>query len=653
MLKGRYMNNSPVRGISARKPTAERIRWRVIIIGLVLLVANSYWVLMASEVWHSTQLTIASLFFNAVFTLLILVLCNLVIRWIAPKFALSQADLLVIYVMMVMLSTISGHTMMGYLLPAIEHPFWFASQENEWEQLFGGHLPAWLTVHDREALLGYFQGESSFYTSEHLRAWLPPVLSWSFFIIVLWMVLMLMSVLLRKQWMENERLSYPIVQLPLAMATEPIRFFKNGWMWAGFAIAASIDIINGLSYLYPSIPMIPVKNHRVGQFSARPWSAMGGIYISFYPFIVGLMFFTPLDLSFSCWFFYIVGRFQRVFASAVGWKSTYFFEQSIGAWVALGLIPLWLGRKHFWRVALQIIKPASTGKSNNYFSSELNYRVVALGLLGGLLFLGIFCMQAGMSLWVLTLYFLIYFPMVLGITRSRAEIGPPVHTLIYVDPGRTLVTTFGTRRLGTSNLSVFTLLYPLNRCYRANPMPSQLEGFRIAERAGITNRRMLFGMLLAIVVGVFVTFWIYLHVLYEMGAAGKARGWIVYMGWETYNRLQSWLVHPRSPNYSEMSGIGGGFLFTIFLMVMKARFLWWKLHPGGYVLTTGGGLGRSWFAVFISWALKAAILKFGGVRRYRQAVPFFLGLILGDYTLGCLWSLIGIAFGMPTYGVWH
>ncbi|MBM3239633.1 hypothetical protein FJZ31_25375 [Candidatus Poribacteria bacterium] len=654
------------------KPITGRTRWHAIVIGLFLLVANSYWILMASEVWHSTQLTIATLFFNAVFTLLVLVIINSVIRRIAPRFALSQADLFTIYTMIVMLTTISGHTMMGYLLPAIEHPFWFASPENEWEQLFGTYLPKWLTVHDRDVLAGYFQGESSFYIGRNLRAWLPPMLSWSLFIIVLWTVLMLLSVVLRKQWMENERLSYPIVQLPLAMATEPAKFFKNGWMWAGFAIVGIIDIWNGIGFIFPSVPMLQVKNHFVGQFSTRPWNAMGGIYISFYPFVIGLMFFTPLDLSFSCWFFYIVGMLQHVFASAVGWQDIYFYEQSIGAWIAFGLIPIWLGRKYFWQILRKIVivgarrqegktarrqegKGARLKLANTLDDSTepVPYRLAVFGIFVGMIILAFFWMQAGMSLWVILLYFILYFPMVLGITRSRAEIGTPEHTLIYVDPGRTLVTTLGTRRLGPVNLAMFTLLYPLNRCYRANPMPSQLEGFRIAERAGIDNRQIMFGMLLAIVVGVLATFWIYLHVLYQMGAAGKARGWIVYMGWETYNRLQSWLVHPRTPNYSEMSGICGGFLFTIILMIMKSRFLWWPLHPGGYVLTTGAGLGRSWFAVFISWVLKAIILKYGGAKLYRKAAPFFFGLILGDYTLGCIWSLIGIALQVPTYGVWH
>jgi len=42
--------------------------------------------------------------------------------------------MLVIYVMVAMLSTISGHKMMGYLMGALAHPFWFATPENEWSE---------------------------------------------------------------------------------------------------------------------------------------------------------------------------------------------------------------------------------------------------------------------------------------------------------------------------------------------------------------------------------------------------------------------------------------------------------------------------------------------------------------------------------------
>jgi hypothetical protein len=628
----------------------DSIRWYTIVIGIILLLINTYWIFMGSEVWHSTQLTIASLFFNAVFTLLILIIINLVIQRFAPNHALRQSDLLMIYTMIVMLSTISGHPMMGYLLPAIEHPFWFATQENEWEQLFGSHLPTWLVVHDRDALQGYFEGNSTLYTMKHLQAWLMPVLSWSAFIIALWLVLMFTSVLLRKQWMENEKLSYPIVQLPLAMTSDPKRFFKNKFMWIGFAIAGSIDIWNGFSFIFPTLPMLHVKNHYIGQFSSRPWNAMGGINTSFYPFVIGIMFFTPLDLSFSCWFFYVLQKFQWMFASVFGLRDIYPYEQSLGAWVALGIIPLWMGRRFF----VQVIRKIFGMKSSVDDSLEpVRYRTATFGIIGGLLFLGFFCYQMGMSWWVILIYPLIYFPMVLGITRARAEIGPPVHTLIYIDPGRVLVTLFGTRSLGINNLTSFTLLYPFNRCYRANPMPSELEAFRIAERSGINSKKLMMGMVLAIVLGVIVTFWVYLHVLYKMGAAGKARGWLVYMGWETYNRLQSWVTDQRMPNYTESSVMLGGFLFTLLLMVMKMKFIWWPFHPAGYVMAAAEGLGYFWFAVFVSWAIKFVIMKFGGARNFRKTAPIFLGLILGDYTFGCLWSIVGLILQMPTYGVWH
>jgi len=42
-------------------------------------------------------------------------------------------------------------------------------------------------------------------------------------------------------------------------------------------------------------------------------------------------------------------------------------------------------------------------------------------------------------------------------------------------------------------------------------------------------------------------------------------------------------------------------------------------------------------------------LRYGGMRLYRQFIPFFIGLILGDYIIGGAWSLIGLAFGIRVY----
>ena len=60
----------------------------------------------------------------------------------------------------------------------------------------------------------------------------------------------------------------------------------------------------------------------------------------------------------------------------------------------------------------------------------------------------------------------------------------------------------------------------------------------------------------------------------------------------------------------------------------------------------------TWSCLFMSWLVKWLILQYGGVVRHRKIAPFFLGLILGEFTIGSLWTILGIIAGIPTYGFW-
>jgi len=46
------------------------------------------------------------------------------------------------------------------------------------------------------------------------------------------------------------------------------------------------------------------------------------------------------------------------------------------------------------------------------------------------------------------------------------------------------------------------------------------------------------------------------------------------------------------------------------------------------------------------------LLRFGGWHVHRQGLQFALGLILGDFTMGSIWSLITLAFEVPTYRIY-
>jgi hypothetical protein len=98
--------------------------------------------------------------------------------------------------------------------------------------------------------------------------------------------------------------------------------------------------------------------------------------------------------------------------------------------------------------------------------------------------------------------------------------------------------------------------------------------------------------------------------------------------------------------------LGGG-IFTVLLMFARLRFLWWKLHPLGFALSMNWTTEWAWFPIFISWCAKYVILKYGGIKGYRRAMYFFLGLILGDYTIGCILNIIGLFMKERVYVFWH
>ena len=79
-------------------------------------------------------------------------------------------------------------------------------------------------------------------------------------------------------------------------------------LWIGFAVVAAFDILSGLNTLFPSVPHLHLKLFDIKQyFTEKPWNTIGTTRISFYPFMIGIGFFLPLDLSSSCWFFFIFG----------------------------------------------------------------------------------------------------------------------------------------------------------------------------------------------------------------------------------------------------------------------------------------------------------------------------------------------------------
>ena len=635
---------------------------RAVLLALLLMPFNAYWIISMEVMRYSGHPTTISLFFNVVFILTVLLGLNALLKRFLPRLALYPGELLTVYIMLALSSAICGHDMIEVLMPLLAHAYYFARPENSWAADILPHIPRWLTVSDPQALSEFYLGTGSLYSPHNLRAWMGPVFWWTFFLSLLCFLMLCMNTLLRRQWTESEKLSYPLVMLPLEMVNPRTQLFKTKLFWYGFGIAALLEVWNGLSYLYPSLPMLPLKNSGAAQnlqtyFTTTPWNAIGWTPVAIYPFGIALGMLLPVDLLFSAWFFTWFWRMERVFGAATGYADIpgfpYVEEQSFGAYIGLAVFALWTSRKHFIRIWEGLFDRKIDLNDAN---EPLSYRQAVLGLVTGSLALFWFCRMGGMSPLVIVACFLIYFTLAAAITRMRAELGPPAHDLHRGGPDSIISSVIPSNSMARPDMAMFSLFYGFNRAYRSHPMPIQLEAFKIAERTDQRYKPLFWAMLLAIAFGALSAFWADLDQSYRLGAAEKVAPPNVQLifGSEPWDRMQGWIKTPQSPQhqFNVRLAIAAGFALTLVLNALRMRVAWFPFHPVGYAVSGSWSLSLLWLPLLIAWIIKVVLLRYGGLRAYRQSLPFFLGIILGECIIGSLWMLIGMLLHIPTYAFW-
>ncbi|MCX8053335.1 MAG: hypothetical protein N3B12_05970, partial [Armatimonadetes bacterium] len=560
-----------MKGLSMKVSASSHIRLRAIITGVVLIPIDNYWVIWMEKANAGPYPTIISIFANVVFFLAVLALLNSIVRRVTPRLAFSTAEMLVIYTMLSIGASLAGHDMIPSLIMHMGHPWRFASPENNWADTFIPYLPKWLMVSDTNVLKGLYEGRSSLYTPENLSAWLGPVINWTIFVIALIFVMMCINTLVRKQWIERERLTFPIVQLPLAMTEPRGAIWRNKLFWIGFAIAFAIDFINGLATYYPNVPTINVGHaghNLTDNLTSKPWNAMGWTPYTFHPFVIGLGYLLPADLSFSCWFFYWFWKAQLVVTSAMAWDAVpefpYIRHQAFGGYVAIILTLAWTGRGYLKQVWLRIL-----GRKSEIDDSDepISYRAALAGAVVGFVFLSMFMKRIGLSPVWAVVGFAIYFVLSTAIARMRAELGPPVHDLHFSGPDYMIPTSVGLGRLSNSDLVGLTYFYWFNRAYRGHPMPIGIEGMKMAQVTRSSQRSFFWAVIIAAAVGSLASFWAYLHLGYTLGLSSKFK-YNVPFAWESFNRLSGWWTRPlqlMDPNWGANLAMVGGFGFCVLL----------------------------------------------------------------------------------------
>jgi len=628
------------------------------VLALLVIPLNDYWVLMMEKVLYGPYPTTISVFANSVFTLAALAALNALLRRAWPRAALTAAELLLIYAMTTIASALAGHDMMPTLVGMMTYPFRYATPENQWAGKFHPLLPHWLLVTDREAVRALWEGNSSLYADGFWRVWWKPAAWWVGFVTLLMFVIQCVNTLVRKSWSEHERLPFPLVQLPVAMADPASGIWRSRLFWAGFSLPAVIVVLNGLAVYFPSIPTVNVgfEGHDLtGNLAAKPWSALGWTPYTLYPFVIGIGYLLRADLLFSCVFFYWFWKLQMVLTAVLALDGIpgfpYVRQQAFGGYIAITAMVLYIGRGYFrqlWRCVRGL--PSELDDRDE----PVSYRTAIAGALAGTAALSAFLAWIGLRWWLAVAAFAVYFAVALSIARIRAELGPPVHDGHFSGPDGILPGALGSRAFTDRDFVGLSYFWWFNRAYRAHPAPIGIESMKMAESSRASQKVFFWGVILAVAVGAAATFWAYLHIGYQRGFdIGMSAGGVYASG--QMSALERWFSRPdeaAGPDWGGNLAILSGFLLCVLLWKAHLHIVGWPLHPIGFAITSSWAINIVWFPLLIAWIIKVSILHYGGLQLYRRALPFFLGLIIGEMIPGCLWSIVGILFNVPYYSFW-
>ncbi|MBI2300405.1 MAG: hypothetical protein HYU66_15920, partial [Armatimonadetes bacterium] len=132
----------------------------------------------------------------------------------------------------------------------------------------------------------------------------------------------------------------------------------------------------------------------------------------------------------------------------------------------------------------------------------------------------------------------------------------------------------------------------------------------------------------------------------------SARTWglLKYFGNEAWPfGLATNLQTPRRAEPASLYAVLVGFVSCVALFACRIRIAGFPLHPVGYAVSSSWSLDQVWLSLSIAWLCKVLIVRYGGLKLYRQAIPFALGLIMGDFVVGGIFNMVGIFYGAGVY----
>jgi hypothetical protein len=634
---------SPQPGVDLFGKPAIRLTFRSVMVGFLLAMVIAVWVPYCNYVMHGPRLTLSHMSIAAlILFFLVIFFVQIPLQRLQPSWAFTAPELAVIFSLLLMSSSIPGKAFVDYFLGILATPYYYATPENRWIEVFSQYLPEWLIINnDRGAVQGFYEGvgENAFLWGEFVF----PLLWWFNMLAALFVIMACITVIFRKQWVEHERLAFPLVRIPIELIAQTSRsgqlpdFMKSRHFWVGFGVTFGLLAWNCLSY-FGDVPAIPIgTNFRTNI----QWStSIPPTPVQFNIFMMCFAFFAELHVLMSICVFYLlaileIGIFNELglSASGVGGGASFLVKtQQFGGFWVFVIWGFWIARHHLQSVLMKALgRSPEVDDSNELFS----YRFAVVGLVIGLLYLGFWLNAMGMSIGVATLFLTITLLLYVGVARIVAETGL-VFLDLPVDSNVMTVGLTGSNSLSPQDLTALALTHTVSHNHRGIGMSSLIHSLKVTDTFATAKKGffIVICLLLALTFAVTNGYTIYAG---SMGSGAHNFGPINATGY--YNQLVTWFNNPFTMSYEEIYFLGFGGLVMLGLIFLHYQFPGWPLHPIGYTVAYTDIIQIEIVSIFMVWLVKWMLLRMGGFELYRKTQPVVIGILLG-YAAGVALSFM-------------
>jgi hypothetical protein len=597
----------------------------------------------------------AAVFFLVVFTAGL----NPLIRLARRSWAMRQAELMLIWCMLIVACIVPSDGLMRWWMPMLAGPAYIARRADiPWQETSLQEAPDRLLLTKKPnsmAARQFYEGRPEGGRFP-LAQWLRPIGWWALLMAPYYLAIFLVCALIRRQWVETERLQFPLARVPLEFTEDAGGGASDGggWLPALFRSRAFLGglLATAVFRFLRAVPLLFGKD--AGWDVALPFkdvlaeTPLEHLYLqnfSLWWSPIGFAYLVPADVSLSVWLFYLFGRVELQVAHAVGsplhyggtWSQLMRWQVA-GSYFAFTVGALFMARRH-----LQDIFRKAVGRGRGVSDAEepVHYAVGFWGLLACLVGCVAWFVAFGMKAWVAGVFVMLLMCIAFVNARIVAQSGLYVTTCLWQVPnimnGLGGGFVFGPRGAAIANMQYGTMV---DNNY-SMLSPAAVHAFRIGEVFGRRRKLLLPVLFVTLAVGIGCSTFTCLKMSYDGGALNFKDDY----GPTGNPKYRFDLSHQMIENPGDVSparwwplGIGAG--LTGAVMFMRARFYWWPVHPIGLLALSNWHADRIWLPFLLGWLLKVCFMKFGSGRLVREARSFMIGLIMVETFVGSVSTIV-------------